>query len=152
MRRRTESGEFNFVALLLLSGVALAGYLAYALLPAFSDEMDVAQQLHAVANDGWRRIGKEEMHKRVLEAMGKIGNHIETPAGGLPTEVPGLEVNDDDVEISCTDQSQDCSDLTGDVTIAVHYTRLVPLPWLQGKFVTLHFSPSAHASLQPVKW
>ena len=152
MRRRAESGEINFVAVLMLCGVALAGYFAYALMPAFSDEMDVSQQIHAIANDGWRRIGKDELHKRVLEAMGKIGHHVETPAGGQPTDVPGLEVEDDDVEITCTDQDQDCSDAAGDVTIAVHYTRQVPLPGLQGKFVTLHFNPSAQASLQPVKW
>ncbi|MHB8419890.1 MAG: hypothetical protein ACYDCL_17590 [Myxococcales bacterium] len=147
-----DAAEFQWTTYLLVIGIGVAGYLGYSLYPAFVDNMDAAQQLHSVVNDGWRRIGKDEIHKRVLEKLSAIGSHLETPAGGAVTEVRGLPIDDDDVVVTCSDQDQDCSEQTGDVTVTVHYTRHMPLPGLKGKSITLHFNPSASASLAPVNW
>ncbi|HUB08441.1 MAG TPA: hypothetical protein VMB50_15660 [Myxococcales bacterium] len=147
-----DAAEFQWTTYALVLGIAAVGYVGYAIFPAFVDNMDASQQIHAVVNDGWRRIGKDEIQKRVLEKLSTIGSHVETPAGGAATVVRGLPVTDDDVIVTCTDQDQDCSDQSGDVTVSVHYARHMPLPWLKGKFITLHFSPSANASLAPVNW
>ena len=152
MNRRGQSGEIQFMSVVLIAAVLAAGYLGYALYPAYSDELDASQAIHGIANDGWRRIGKEELHKRVMEKLARIGSHVETQAGGQPTEVPGLPIGDDDVTVVCTDQDQDCSESTGEVTLSFQYVRHVPLPGLTGKYLTLHFSSNATASLLPVKW
>jgi hypothetical protein len=67
-------------------------------------------------------------------------------------EVTGLPVTDDDVTITCTDTNGDCSAQEGQVTIAVSYVRHMPLPWWKGKFITLHFHPSATETLLPANW
>ncbi len=67
--------------------------------------------------------------------------------------VKGLPVGEDEVSVICTDQSaHDCSGADGDVEITVTYTRIVELPYLKGRFVTLHFSDSAKETLKPVEW
>ena len=54
--------------------------------------------------------------------------------------------------MTCTDPTHDCTDPEGSVIISVSYTRLMLLPYLKGKYLTLHFAPSATESLQPVEW
>ena len=147
-----DAAEFQWTTYALFLGLGLACYVGYSIFPAFVDNMDAAQQLHGVVNDGWRLPGKEELHKRVMEKLATIGKHVETPAGGATTEVSGLPIDDDSVEVVCTDQNEDCSAQQGDVTVTVHYTRRMPLPGLKDKFITLHFSPTASASLAPVNW
>jgi len=129
------------------------GYLGLAVYPAFSDEIEVRQQLHAVANEGWHHKGREELHRQVMEKLSGIGFHWERPDDGGPVRMaPGLGLTDDDVVVTCTDRGQDCSESDGRVEIRVRYQRLMPLPFLTGKNVTLNFSPHADATLNPVAW
>ncbi len=153
-RRRARSGRIQGSSLLLLLLAAAAGWLAYAVWPAIADNLEAERQLHAIANDAWRRIGERQIHDRVLDALAKIGSHVETPAGGQAVEAAGLPIDDDEqhVVVTCTDPNEDCSDSQGQITITVHYTRSVPLPGLQGKYLTLHFNPSAESGLEPPTW
>jgi hypothetical protein len=147
-----DAAEFQWTTYLLVIGIALAVYIGWALFPAYVDAMDATQAVHGVVNDAWRRVGKEELQKRTLEKLSAIGHHMETPAGGVPTEVRGLPVTDDDIIVTCTDPNADCSEQEGDVTITVNYERHMPLPYWKGKFITLHFHPSAHETLMPAVW
>jgi hypothetical protein len=133
--------------------VALLGaYILYALYPAFLDELEVRTTLHSVANEGWHRKGREDMHRQVMDKLATIGFHLDTVEEGPPVQVRGIGVAEEDVVITCTDRSQDCSDNDGKVLIEVHYERVMPLPWLTGKSVTLKFNPHAEATLATVAW
>ena len=149
---RTNSGEVQFTSILLILAVAIGGYFAFALIPAVADNYTAKQEIGGVVNQGWKRMGKEEMHKTVLEKLSRIGSHIEQPPDGKPIEVKGLPIDDDSVQVVCTDTREDCTDSEGEVTITVTYTRVVPLPYLKGKSVSLHFSPSMHDTLKPADW
>jgi hypothetical protein len=151
-RRSLESGQVQG-SLLVVFVVALAlGYLGWALYPAITDEMYVRQSLHAIANEGWHHGGRSDLHKQVMDKLATIGTHLETPADGPARAVQGLGVQDDDVVVSCTDRTQDCTDDTGEVQIQVRYQRVMPLPFLTDKSITLHFSPHADATLKSVNW
>jgi hypothetical protein len=136
--------------LLLLAG---AGYLFYALYPAFLDNMDIQTTLHAVANDGWRRKGREDLHQQIMNKLANVGFHFEpSEDGSTPVRVRGLGVPEDDVVVTCTDRTQDCSENDGKIYVEVRYQRVMPLPGLTGKNVTLRFSPHAEATLAAVNW
>ena len=149
---RTNAGEIQFTSVLLLLAIATAGYFAWALLPAVADNYTAKQTIGGIVNQGWKRMGKEEMHKETLEKLSTIGSHIEQPPGGQPIEVKGLPIEDDSVVVVCTDPREDCSESDGEVTITVTYTRVVPLPYLKSKSVSLHFAPSAKETLKPAAW
>jgi hypothetical protein len=147
-----NNAEFQWTTYAAVLGIAAAGYVGWAIYPAFSDNMELAQSIHAVANEAWRLTGKAEMEKRVMEACSRIGHHLETPPDGTEQDVPGLPVGDGDLTVDCSDRAQDCTEAEGTVTITVKYTRRMPLPWLKGKFITLHFGPTAHETLKPADW
>ena len=133
--------------------LALGGaYLFYALYPAFLDEIEVRSSLHSVANDGWHHHGREDLHKQIMDKLATIGFHSETLDDGSTSTVRGLGVPDEDVVITCTDATQDCSGSDGKVVIEVSYERVMPLPWWKGKSITLRFSPHADATLNTVSW
>jgi hypothetical protein len=147
-----ERGQIQFTSILTLLVVAAIGYLGYALLPAYADNYTLKQDLSGIANQGWRNMGQLAMQQAVIEKAQGIGSHIEIPTGGLPVQVKGLPVGEDETVVTCTDASHDCSGADGDVQITVTYTRIVALPYLKDKTVTLHFSPSVKESLHPVEW
>ena len=150
--RRSQSGQVQ-VSLVLVVLLALGGaYLLYAIYPAIVDEINVRQELHAIANEGWHRKGREELHREVMAKLAMIGFHVETRDDGTPVQMAGLGVPDDDVVITCTDRGQDCSEADGKVFIEVRYQRVMPLPGLTGKSLTLRFSPHADATLNAVNW
>lgn len=149
---RSNSGMMQWTTALLILGIAIAGYFFWALLPAYADNYTARQSIESVVNQGWRRMGKEEIHKQVLEKLSTIGSHIEQPAGGLPIEVKGLPVDDDSVVVTCTDTRADCSESSGEVQVTVTYTRVMELPYWKGKTISLHFSPTAKETLQPATW
>jgi hypothetical protein len=105
-----------------------------------------------MVNDAWRKIGREELKKRMLEKLSTIGHHVETPAGGSPKDAPGLPITEEDIIVTCTDTGQDCSEQAGEVTITVNYERHMPMPFLKDKYITLHFHPSASGTLLPAQW
>jgi hypothetical protein len=142
----------QFTTVLLILAIAIAGYFFWAMLPAYEDNYTARQSIEGVVNQGWKKTGKEEIHKQILEKLSTIGSHVETPAGGVPVEVRGLPIDDDSVVVVCTDSRADCSASEGDVQVTVNYTRVVPLPFLGHKTISLHFSPSAKESLQPANW
>lgn len=152
MRGSKTSGGVQFTSILLILAIAIVGYFFWALVPAFSDNMDARQAISGIINQAWRRMGKEEIHKQVLEKLSTIGSHVETPAGGVTTVVKGLPIDDDSVVVLCSDEPGDCSTADGEVTVTVTYTRVVPLPYLTGKSLTLHFAPTAKESLKPAQW
>ena len=152
LRNLTTSGEVQFTSLLLLVVLAAIGYFAYALFPGVADNYTLKQQMSGVVNQAWKRLGKEDVHKQVMEKAGAIGTHIEQPAGGLPIEAPGLPIAEEDVVVVCTDQAQDCTKDDGEVFVTVTYARVMPLPYFKGKSLTLHFSPSVHETLKPAAW
>jgi hypothetical protein len=150
--RRSQSGKVQ-VSLVLVLLLALTGaYFLYALYPAILDEIDVRTALHTIANDGWHKKGREELHQRVVDKLATIGSHIEKTEDGPLARVPGLGVPDDDIVVTCTDHAQDCTDSDGAVRIDVRYQREIPLPWIEGKTLTLNFSPHAEATLNAVNW
>jgi hypothetical protein len=138
------------VLLLLILG--LAGYLVYTIFPAFSDNVSVKQAIQVTANEAWHGVGREELRNRVLGKLASMGSHAVTNATGHLEERPGLGVTDRDVEVVCSDRGQDCSSQDGRVSISVEYVRVVPLPFLKDKKVSLHFHPSASAAMTPVLW
>jgi hypothetical protein len=148
---RSERGQVQFTSILLLLAIAAGGYLIYALLPAYVDNYTLKQDLSGIVNQAWRRAGQAELQKQVVEKAQSIGSHVEIPPGGLPVVVKGLPVGDEETVVTCTDTAHDCTG-DGEVQITVSYVRIVALPYLTGKTVTLHFSPSAKESLQPVEW
>ncbi len=139
----------SILLLLLLSGVA---YFAYALLPAFFDNYTLKQDMSGIVNQAWHKQGQIELQKQVIAKAAAIGSHVEIPPSGLEVSVRGLPIGEDEVVVTCTDSTHDCSNPEGEVTIVATYTRIVALPYLKGKFVTLHFSPSVKESLHPVEW
>jgi hypothetical protein len=145
------SGRIQFTSILTLLLITVGGYFAYALVPAYADNYTLKQDLSGVANQAWHKMGKEELQKQVIDKASAIGSHVEIPVGGLPITVKGLPVGDDEVTVLCTDPSGDCSG-DGEVMISVNYGRIVELPYLKGRFVTLHFSDSAKETLKPVEW
>ncbi len=147
-----DRAEFQWTTYALVLAIGTAAYIGYALFPAFSDNMDATAAVHAMVNDAWQKMGKEELQKRMLEKLSTIGHHVETAAGGSPKEVAGLPIGDEDITITCTDTTQTCSDQEGQITISVNYERHMPLPFLKGKYITLHFHPSATETLLPAKW
>jgi hypothetical protein len=147
-----ESGAIQATTFLLLLALCLAGYLAYALFPAFNDNFSVKQAIQQIANDGWRLTGREDLRNRVIAKLPTIGSHAVADSTGHLVEVPGLLVSEPDVTVSCGDRGQDCSAAEGQVVISVEYRRVVPLPFLKEKTLTLHFHPSASAVLTPVVW
>ena len=150
---QSNSGKVQFTTILLVLAIATAGYFAFALLPAFADNYNARQAMESVVNQAWRRMGKEEVHKQILEKLSKIGTHLEQPAGSdAVVEVGGLPVDDDSVVVTCTDERADCTRDNGDITVVVNYVRVVPLPYLKGKTVSLHFAPKCTESLKPVNW
>jgi hypothetical protein len=144
-------GRIQFTSILSILLITVGGYFAYALVPVYADNYTLKQDLSGIANQAWRKMGKEELQKQVIEKASAIGSHVEIPRGGLPVTVKGLPVGEDEVVVVCTDQAGDCSG-DGEVTVAVNYARIVPLPYLKDRFVTLHFSPSAKETLKPVEW
>jgi hypothetical protein len=149
---QSNSGKVQFTTVLLVLGIAIAGYFAVTLVPAFSDNYTARQAIESVVNQGWRRMGKEEIHKQVLEKLSQIGTHLEQPADGAVHEVSGLPVDDDSVVVTCTDERGDCMNQEGDISVTVTYNRVIPLPYLTGKTITLHFAPTCKESLKPVNW
>jgi hypothetical protein len=150
--RRSQSGQVQVSLVLVLLLALGAGYLFYALYPAFLDEIDVRTNLHSIANDGWHHTGREDLHRKVIDKLRTIGFHYEPSEDGRPVRVTGLELAEDDVVVTCTDRGQDCSESDGQVFIEVHYQRSMPLPGLTGKNVTLRFNPHAEATLSAVAW
>jgi hypothetical protein len=142
----------QWTSVLLLLLIAVAGYFAYTLLPAFEDNYTARQAIAGIVNQGWRHLGQTEIHRQILEKLSTIGSHVELPAGGQPIEVKGLPIDDDSVVVVCTDQQGDCSGADGEVMATVSYTRIISLPYLTGKTISLSFSPSAKESLHPVNW
>ena len=150
--RGRSAGFIQFSTVLLILGLAVGGYFAYVIAPAYIDNYTLKQDLTGIANQAWRRVGRDELRKQVVDKAATIGSHVEIPEGGLPIVVRGLPVGDDEVTVTCTDAAGDCSGDEGEVFIAISYTRIMLLPYLKGKFVTLHFSPTAKETLKPVEW
>jgi len=136
----------------MLLVITVGGYFSYVLLPAYIDNYTLKQDISGVVNEAWHKVGQTELQKQVIDKASGIGSHVEIPPSGLPVTVRGLPVGEDEVTVTCTDSSHDCTGSDGNVVITVTYTRIVELPYLKGKYVTLHFSPSASESLQPVEW
>jgi hypothetical protein len=147
-----ETGAVQASTIYLLLAACIAGYLIYAIFPAFSDNFLLKQAIQQVANDAWRLVGREELKARVLAKLPTIGSHSVANATGHLVQVPGLKVSDGDVQIVCTDHGEDCSAGEGEVAISVEYVRTVPLPFLKEKTISIHFHPSARAALTPVVW
>ncbi len=145
-------GRIQFTTILTLLLISVGGYFVWVLLPAYIDNYTLKQDLSGVANEAWHKLGKDELRKQVIEKASGVGTHIEIPPSGLPVTVRGLPIGEDEVVVTCTDQTADCSSSEGDVMINVTYTRIVAMPYLTGKFITLHFSPSAKESLKAVEW
>jgi hypothetical protein len=150
--RRLQSGQVQVSLILVLLLALVGGYFVYALYPAFLDEVEVRTAIHSIANDGWHRNGREELHRRVVDKLATIGFHVEKTEEGQEIRVRGLGVPDDDIVVTCSDRGQDCSENDGAVKIEVRYQREMPLPWLTGKNVTLNFNPHAEATLNAVTW
>ena len=136
----------------MLLVLSLAGYFTYALLPAYTENYTLKQELSGVANQAWHKLGRDELQKQVIAKATGIGSHVEIPPSGLPVTVKGLPIGEDEVSVTCTDAAHDCSGDEGSVVIAVTYVRIMILPYLSGKYLTLKFSPSATESLKPVEW
>ena len=145
-------GRIQITSILLLLAIAAGGYFAYVLLPPYSDNYTLKQDLSGVANQAWKKAGQRELQKQVIEKAQSIGTHLEIPPSGLPIEVRGLPVGEDEVVVTCTDSSHDCTGGDGEATITVTYLRIIALPYLKGKYVKLNFAPSVKESLQPVEW
>ncbi len=151
-RRSLESGQIQFSVILSLLVMLGIVYLIWAVFPAVSDEIEVRQALHAIANDGWHHGGRADLQKRLMDKLATIGSHAETTTDGVSRIAPGLGLQDEDVTITCTDRTQDCTEEPGQVDIQVRYERVMPLPLLTGKNITLRFHPHADATLKPVNW
>jgi len=149
---RGAPGFIQFTTILTVLALSIGGYFLYALLPAYTENYTLKQELSGVANQAWHKLGREELQKQVIAKATGIGSHVEIPPSGLPVTVKGLPIGEDEVSVTCTDSARDCTGADGSVVIAVSYMRIMTLPYLSGKHLTLHFSPSATESLQPVEW
>jgi hypothetical protein len=147
-----ESGAIQATTVLLVLAVCCGAYLVYALFPAYSDNLLVKQTIQQIANDAWRLAGREELRSRVMAKLPTLGSHVVADSTGHLISAPGLLVPDRDVQIDCSDRGQDCSVAEGQVVISVEYKRVVPLPYLKDKQITVHFHPSARAALTAVIW
>ncbi len=149
---RRARGFIQFTTILTFAAIGVVGYFAYALGPAYLDNYTLKQDLSGIANQAWHKRGREELQKQVIEKAAGIGSHVEIPPSGLPVTVKGLPIGEDEVTVTCTDSARDCSGADGSVVIGVSYMRIMTLPYLTGKHIDLHFSPSTTESLQPVEW
>jgi len=147
-----ESGAIQATTVILLLALCVAGYLVYAVFPAYNDNFTLKQTIQQIANDGWRLSGREDLRNRVIAKLPTMGAHAAIDSSGHLVEVPGLLVSERDVTVSCSDRGHDCGAAEGQVEISVEYRRVLLLPFLKDKTISLRFHPSARAALTPVVW
>lgn len=127
---RKARGAVSVFNLLLLLGVAAAGYLAWTFVPVWLDSLDVREASAASFNRMAIDPDLQRIRNYFLDRTKRIGTHWETE-GATRVEKPGLGLTDADVVVE-----RDAAEHTGH--FQVDYQREVRL-WPTDRFVSVDF-------------
>ncbi len=142
-RKSSQRGAISFVSMLMLAGLAVAGYFGAMYGPAYFEAFEVKQMLREASNMAARLGTDDQIREFILNKSKQIGSHWEI-VDGEERNIPGLVLLAEDVFVNRDDYAKT-------IVVQVKYTKRLDYPFLKRQ-KELTFSPSVKESTRPVHW
>lgn len=124
--RLDQTGKINFISLLLVAGLVVAGYAGWVYVPLYLQNLDVRHRCQESINSTWRHKSERRTKEDVLRRIQEIDT-VEREIGGDLRTVPAIDPDEHGIQVRIDETIR-----PNIVSVDISYDREVTLPIIGG--------------------